>query len=79
MSSKLETPECDKFLLKKESAGTISLFLNFLAEKGIALRASDGSYISSDLAKSRLIAECLGIDYDKMELEKEALLASLRG
>lgn len=62
MDKKIETPECDKFLLKKESANEISMFLNFLSEKGITLCEfcnESGQYQNfhaTDLAKSKLIA-----------------------
>ena len=81
---KSETPELDKLSQKRENANEVSMFLDFLSERGIALcefcneSGQYQSFHSTSLAKSKLIAEYLGIDYDKMEEEKQALLESLR-
>lgn len=81
----VSTLECNKFDDdKRKSSQEISSFIEFLSESGITLCQFDertqqyeASHVG-DLAKSRLIAEYLGLDHDKMEQERQQILEALR-
>jgi hypothetical protein len=75
-------PECDKIVANHEKSQVIGEFLDWLeewhpteAEKVLARMKGRREYFSS---KEKLLAEYFGIDLNKVEVERRALLESIR-
>lgn len=75
-----ETPELDRqheVLDRSHAAGD---FIDWLGTQGlvIAQYGSDGQWYPAYIPPERLLADWLGIDLDKVEAERRAILAHLR-
>lgn len=81
MSTQPATPECEKLAKVSEESNKIGAFLDWLKDKGIHLATWE---YDEDLDDERLfphrepiqniLAEYYGIDLDKVETERRALL-----
>lgn len=82
----VKTPELDKMLAVQDDSQKIGGFLQWLTEQEIVLAEwsedvgcrSGGEYINVDQTTEGLLAKYFGIDLDKCEPERQALLDAVR-
>lgn len=85
----IDYPECDKLNALREPAHVLSEFLEFLGQDGLRLcRLEDTGrirwdapveeYFGTHESSQDLIYRFLGIDSNKLELERRAMLAVLQ-
>lgn len=70
------TPELDRQKAVMDKATLIGEFLEWLSSQAITIEAADGRTIS-DAGWNALLAAFFGIDLDKIEAERRAVLAYL--
>ncbi|MCK5615476.1 hypothetical protein KAR91_77145 [Candidatus Pacearchaeota archaeon] len=78
-----EYPECEKLkAVEKEHRGILE-FCDYLMAKGIFFCDgrinSEGDIVPYSQPVQQLIYDCYGIDPDKLESERRAMLESIRG
>lgn len=84
ITKEIPTPELDKMLKNKDQSQTIGEFLDWLQnEKEIVLckwdnKISEHHPFPFYTSIEKLLAEYFGIDLDKCEKERRAILANLR-
>lgn len=78
----IETPELDrqKEIIDSGRAEAVQQFLDWLWNEGLHLCSTDGhEFIPHHRQPEQLMADHFGIDRDKIEDERRAILANLRG
>ena len=82
---KAQYPEHEKLHEIRDKSQVVGEFLEWAAEKGISLCQADPNYTGEyspywpvRLPRGKLLAEFCGIDLDKLEEEKTAMLTKLR-
>lgn len=78
---KVKTPELDKMAKVKDKSQAIGSFLDWLQqEKEVRLTQLVGdNYVPFHFSMESLLAEYFEINLNKVEKERQALLAALRG
>jgi len=94
MTDKIEAPECEKMQAVQGKSQAIGEFLDWLTStKGVSLMVdytptddeedAEGmpypDYVPLRMGTEKLLAEFFGIDLKKVEEERQAMLAQLRG
>lgn len=75
-----EYPECEKMAAIREKSQGIGEFLDWLSERGIILASyyEEAGLSPRHTNIEQLLAEYFNIDLNKVEKEKQAMLAELR-
>lgn len=76
-----DTPECDKMLAAKDRSQPAGEFLEWLTSGSYYLalvNETDGSLMPTYESVERLLASWLGIDLQKVETERQAILEWVR-
>jgi len=81
----VNTPECDKALAVKDKSQLCGEFLEWLTSRHIfakwvesKVRGQDPELVVAHLCIEDELAEFFGLDCEKMEQEKQAILVELR-
>ncbi len=72
-------PECEKLAAAKPKSQAQGEFLEWLSEQGYVLcRLHKEDYIPACKSTTELLAECHGIDMQKVEQERQTMLEEIR-